>query len=594
MRKILKNPDAPAIEHEKIILNLLNYKEEEAYKILGDYLLDTEVIIPQHYIMNYKGEVIDTIKTLIPEHLAGRDPKYAEKIILQSLTKHYSYTELRERIFSALIRLSLEEKGANQLLTILWSESPPSDEAKKMLLEVINYLGPSAQSNHLFWFLFTPEYLTQDFPINFNTDIYQKLVDIQGEHNALLILIQAMVADLDKPITNWSTCKGNYLKVFNEDALELLLSRKAYLENHPFKDSVLENLHGVLRSVTQADDKDFLRTFDSDASTEDMQFFIGQWTDHILSRFLLRSRVLELLNDLNDPSAQHIIEIVQQVTNYQSIENLKKMEESIIESPFASLETLKKVEILVEIIDWDFEEILEGINFTRLDYVSNLLIKIPDILNIEQDKISKTDRDSTTNYREKLEKLLTSSCKEAVRQYYYRKAIVQQIYKIVAFHETLDKREKKYQQLALEHELTPMKMKMHFNTLNDLLLGQKKRLLQMLFSIDQYLLSSFIDKLNDALTRIYSYPSYYIIYKTNLNPQDPRKQRKIKEDPHITNKLITFYRYFEGMVNQENEWKRYDVVAYRRIDAVVDLINDFITHKGHIDFEIEYFNVENP
>ena len=219
-------------EQEQIILTLLNDQHNEAYLLLGEYLVSDEIIIPSRYIQNYKGEFLHSVRTLSPEHLArgiseGIDPKIIQNFLFDTLTKYYSYEELRDKIFSALTRLNLAQKGANHLLSIIWSEAPPITIAKEILFQMIDYVEDNVQSNHLYWFLFTPSnYLTQDFPGVLHFDIFEQLLTIHNEYQAILMLLQAMVAELNKNITNWDQYIGNYLKPFNEDAMAILLSQK--------------------------------------------------------------------------------------------------------------------------------------------------------------------------------------------------------------------------------------------------------------------------------------------------------------------------------------------------------------------------------
>ena len=61
-----------------------------------------------------------------------------------------------------------------------------------------------------------------------------------------------------------------------------------------------------------------------------------------------------------------------------------------------------------------------------------------------------------------------------------------------------------------------------------------------------------------------------------------------REDIRTADTLIQFYRYFDSIMEQESRSNTLTITSFRRVEAIMDLINDFISHVGIIDFDPEY------
>ena len=60
----------------------------------------------------------------------------------------------------------------------------------------------------------------------------------------------------------------------------------------------------------------------------------------------------------------------------------------------------------------------------------------------------------------------------------------------------------------------------------------------------------------------------------------------------LEQKLIAFYRTFDRLLEVEEKIKRYNSLCFRRVQGVLDIINDFITNPTIFDFTVQYINYE--
>lgn len=579
-RATLFAPTTSVEEREEIVLSLLAETSQESYRLLGDYLLWEEPGRPAQPIMNFKAEVVSGLKVLVVQHFMQGNPTQLTPVLIKMLQAYYSYEELRVSILKVLQRFGKASIAAQQVMNQVWQEALPSSIAALVFDDCILYLPENEAVNHTYWFLFTPEHLTHDFPTKFHPKVFEHLVKLKGKDEALFMLVHCMVDELNKRVVRWSEYVGDYLKAFSEDAFKVLRVYQASLVAHPSRAVLVEKLQFILEKMSQADDESFLRSFSPDQSGKE---FLKRWMDHIDSRRTLRDRVLLLLRDLGDPEAAHELELTGMVESYNSATPLRELLDD-----FQALDDLAavdesfvtKIEVLLLLLEWKFRDTLVSEDFSRLDLVRKLLGILVDL------------SVSTTKEASALVNLLATTAKEATNQYIFRKSVAQQIFSAPVFEERLVQREQKYHTLEAEPSFS---LGMKFNMLADLEQQQKKRFLQFLFRVeDQHLVTTFVDKLNDVLSRIYQYPQYFVVYRLKLKLFDPAQRKDNTTDDSLTDKLITFYRYLEWMMEQELQWKRFTVVAYRRVDAVIDLVNDFISYDGLVDFEPSYVNTEQP
>ncbi|MHA2366614.1 MAG: hypothetical protein ACXAC7_21840, partial [Candidatus Hodarchaeales archaeon] len=358
LRDLIFNLSTSPQEQEDIIRSLLSDSSDEAFNILGDYLITDLAGIPVKPIMNYKGELTSFLKCLVAERFNKcPDKEFAKKSLLNTLTKYYSFEELRKSIFDTLKTLNKAHQGAQHVLTVIWTTSPPEAPAKLILYELLPFIPENEQINHLYWFLFTPDYVTQDFPKNFNKGVYKRLLHLQDEPTAILMLIQAIYAGISKQITNWKDYLGDYLKIISEEAFPILYSKLEVLKSHQHKGIVIENMQKVLSVVYQADHEDFLRSYSSNLSDPFVKDFFTHWKEHINSRYKLRLTTNELLCKLEVESSCYNIEIINQAMKYKAIEDIKPLIREIeivfenIESITAESNIFTNIEILTEILE---------------------------------------------------------------------------------------------------------------------------------------------------------------------------------------------------------------------------------------------------
>lgn len=586
IRTLLFSSSISPQEQEEMIFVLINDEKTDAYEILGDFLSVNEYIQPLKSIMNYKGETISSLKPLVADHFAqATDIDFAQKILLNTLTKYYSYDELRKSIFNTLKKLKLAEIGAKHVLSLIWNVSPPIQIAKSILFELLPTISKNEQNNYLYWYLFTPAYVTQDFPTKFHNDIYEQLKTLQDKDTAVYMLIQAIYSEITKKISpdRWYEYLNDYLKIFRSAMQHV---GPELIKHHEFKEITISNIRKILSVVSSADSENFLHAYQPYSSEKLSKNYLNYWKNHIQSRFLMRTLISDLLVKLGDNTIQHEVEIVEKAQNFESSEKLKfliREIENTFENPTSMSQdsgVFTQIELLTEILEWRFDELLSTINFTRFDLISELLLKMPKLIDLIPQSSQLPDR---------ITQLLLITSQEAVNQFIVRKNLVQKVLMNETFHDQALKREEKYQKLSLEPTL---KLQMQFNLITDLTLKQKKRFLQFMFQIDQVRMREFLEKLNNVLNRIYNNPTYYVSFKLELSLPSERTLI-FREDIRLPDTLIKFYRYFEGMVDQEFDWKRFNIVGLRRIEAIMDLVNDFIAHLGIIDFDTVYYNTEN-
>jgi len=588
IREIVFNPSSSK-ELDEVIFSLLNDKSVESFAILGDYLTKTEIIQPTTPILNYKGDTINSLKVLIADHFVlAPDIEAAKDILLSSLTNFFTFDDLRKKIFNSLRKLNLTEIGAKHVLTLIWTTSPPIKTSKKIFFEVLPSISDNEKSNYLFWYLFTPEFVTQDFPTQFHPDIYKYLVRNRGESSAIYMLIQALFSEISKKISGWANYLGDYLTIFTNESLKIVHSKLQLILEHEFKDTIIENLQKILNVVNQADATSFLLTYTPHSDDPLSVNFIKHWKEHISSRLALRSKLIELLTDLDVDDSSHEKSIINQAIELKSSDKIKNMIreiEKIFESPADitnNSSIFTDIELLTEVLEWRFDELLTDFNFTRFDHISDFLLKMPNLINIIPENSQLPDT---------ITQLLLFTSQEAVHQYNFRKNLVQKIIMNQTFQEQAIKREEKYDQYGNE---SPDKLKMKFNLIIELIIKQKKRLLQFMFQVDQKILQSFFDKLNNVLKRICDQSDYYVIYKVKLKPAE--NSLIFREDIRTADTLIQFYRYFDNILEQELNSNKLTIMSFRRVEAVMDLINNFISHVGIIDFDPEYhqFDAKRP
>jgi hypothetical protein len=113
-----------------------------------------------------------------------------------------------------------------------------------------------------------------------------------------------------------------------------------------------------------------------------------------------------------------------------------------------------------------------------------------------------------------------------------------------------------------------------------------------MFAIDQEWMKKFVKKINLAITKILRETDFSITFK-------PRFKRislngvlftDFRMSPLIEDDIRNFYRLIDDALSKERFLMRYNNVSFRRIETIIDVINEFITSPETYEFEIKYFN----
>jgi hypothetical protein len=257
---------------------------------------------------------------------------------------------------------------------------------------------------------------------------------------------------------------------------------------------------------------------------------------------------------------------------------LKKLQKNNIENNREKFDY--DLTILVEFMEWQFYQIFS--NSQQFDRISSQLFHLSD----ELFHIGKREKETIFGT---YINLVAQTIKEISSQYQFRKAIYNRTKEIYVIRNRYIQREEKFH----EHGLNPLpKREMEFNSLIDIIQHQKSRFLKLMFAIDQDWMKRFVKKINQALTKILTETDLSITFK-------PRFKRislngvlfsDFRMSPLIEDDIRTFYRLFDNILNKEQLLKRYNNISFRRIETIIDVVNEFITSPETYEFEIKYLN----
>ncbi|MHA1989837.1 MAG: hypothetical protein ACW981_03175 [Candidatus Hodarchaeales archaeon] len=589
--KQYKNP----IDLYLLIDDLIQEKDNpEFIDVLAELFLDPIDILQNKPMINYKGEILDKSILGIPGHLAFLGKLFPEKMqyikncFVIAIKEYYTYPLIVKEILKASEDLQFSKEITEIINTFIWTNSPPIFHVKDVLLEISNYASSDNQENFLFWLIFTPDIVSQDFALNFHKDVFELLIEKLGVNRASLLLYHAILQEIQKNIIDWSILPKNYLNPFNV-ALNLILDKHIDNITEDFSIERKEILNNILKHFEQSDSEHFLLSFDPINDTEFTNNFISYWKSHLLSRSEFRKNLLMILKFENDSQAKRQLEIIKDSSNFteEDFRNflllletmfLKKLQKNNIENNREKFDY--DLTILVEFMEWQFYQIFS--NSQQFDRISSQLFHLSD----ELFHIGKREKETIFGT---YINLVAQTIKEISSQYQFRKAIYNRTKEIYVIRNRYIQREEKFH----EHGLNPLpKREMEFNSLIDIIQHQKSRFLKLMFAIDQDWMKRFVKKINQALTKILTETDLSITFK-------PRFKRislngvlfsDFRMSPLIEDDIRTFYRLFDNILNKEQLLKRYNNISFRRIETIIDVVNEFITSPETYEFEIKYLN----
>jgi hypothetical protein len=582
MRSILFESNAGAQEREEILLLLLNDNSEEANSIFIDYLKYDSETIPINPVFNFRGEFISGIKALLVNKIARINKPEIKTLLFFLLGRYYLFSEMRQTLVNALSNefFNAKEQAISIVFTQASQENIPINIYIDLLSEYIKQLSDKIKLSYLTSVLLSPDFVSSDFPTKFNKIIFDILVSIKGEKESLFILLQSMADKSTRPNKNYY--QKDYLIPYHE-SLDFLNNKAEILLEHEKKKDIISYLRKILSTVSQSEDEQFLLSYNEEKISSDR--FLTFWHNSIETRSKLRKELLNILVLLKDESSQHEMTLIEFQKSYSNLDEIKVVYKELGEiTDLTDLQNINefifKLEILLEILEWSFIEILDTKDYTKFDIIKAILVRVNTL-------VQKQHKDANTQH---ILNLLKTTTEEAINQYLFRQSVVQKIVKSEEFLLKLQQREVKYVKMELE----PVHMlNMKFNNVKDLAEKQKKRFNQLIGNFNSNLMMDFLSKLNDVVMRIGSLPHYYVMFKPRLrvyNANYAKKDSKLIIDD-LQDRLSLFYRNFDAMLSATLQMQ-ISIIAYRRIDAIIDLINDFLSYNGLIDFEVEYFAIQ--
>ena len=306
------------------------------------------------------------------------------------------------------------------------------------------------------------------------------------------------------------------------------------------------------------------------------------------TRMTIRKILLELIRFEGDTaSAQSLLVIEMAGSLVKSrIEQITLALKELIEKH--SLERWQPVylDVLLEALEWQFYQVFE--NAILLDEIASVMEQINNEISKyfnDNSRISRTD--PLINFLE----MLRLTFKEAINRYSYRKSLFLVYQGRAQIRIALQKREETYQKYDSE---SLEKRLVDFNSFLDLIQIQKSRITKLMFSMDQEKIVNFFSRLEEALIRIVDYPMYSIKFIPRLGKLNSSQRivETFNYSSMLEQKLIAFYRTFDRLLEVEEKIKRYNSLCFRRVQGVLDIINDFITNPTIFDFIVQYINYE--
>ena len=581
LRAILFDTNVDAKEREGVLLSLLNDQSEEVTQIFTDYLKNDTEKKPINPVFNYRGEFISGIKTLLVSKVARVKTTETKNLLFFLLGKYYLFSEMRNSLLNALTNeFNAKEQALSVIFTQASQENIPINIYNDLLDEYLNFLPDKTKMSYLTNILLSPDFVSSDFPTKFNKSILDQIRDLRNISEAIFILIQTMADKCTRPNKNYY--QKDYLVPYHE-AMDYINERSDLLFEHSKKNDIITYLRKISSSVSQSEDEQFLLSYNEEKISSDK--FLEYWSNSIETRARLRIELLNLLVLLKDESAQHEMTLLEFQKNYSNLDEIKSVYKEIGDiTDLSDLQNMNefifKLEILLEIIEWSFIEILETLDYTKFDIIKAILVRVNGL-------VQKQHPDAKTQH---IFDLLKTTTDEAVNQYLFRQSVVQKIIKSEEFLLKLQQREVKYAKMEIE----PVHMlNMKFNNIKDLAEKQKKRFNQLIGNFNSNLMMDFLSKLNDVVARIASLPQYYVMFKPRLRVFNANYAKKetdfVIDDLH--DRLSIFYRNFDAMISASLQLP-ITIISYRRIDCIIDLINDFLSYNGLIDFETEYFALQ--
>jgi hypothetical protein len=591
--KQYKNP----IDLYLLIEDLIQEKNNHEYiDVLAELFLDPIDILQNKPMINYKGEILDKSLLGIPGHLAflaklfPEKKQYIKNCFVIAIKEYYTYLLIVKEILKASEDLQFSKEITEIINTFIWTDSPPIFHVKDVLLEISNYASFDNQENFLFWLIFTPDVVSQDFALNFHKDVFELLIKKLGINRASLLLYHAILQEIQKNIIDWSILPKNYLNPFNE-ALNLILENYINKTTEDFLIERKEILNSIIKYFEQSDSEHFLLSFDPINDTEFTNNFVSYWKNHLISRSKFRKNLLLILKYENDSQAKRQLEIIKDSSNLTEEEFkkflllletkfLKELQRNNIENNREKFD--KDLAILVEFMEWQFYQIFS--DSRQFDRISSQLFHLSDELFLIGKKEEETIFSNYIN-------LVAETIKEVSSQYQFRKAIYKRTKEISVIRNRYIQREEKFR----EHGLNPFpKREIEFNSLIDIIQHQKSRFLKVMFAIDQEWMKRFVKKIIQALTKILTEIDLSITFK-------PRFKRislngvlfaDFRMSPLIEDDIRTFYRLLDNILYKEQLLKRYNNISFRRVETIIDVVNEFITSPETYEFEIKFVNHE--
>lgn len=579
----LFDSNASAKEKEEIILSLLNDSSPEVLPIFTDYLKLENEVNPINPIFNYRGEFISGIKTLLISKVAHNEKPETKNFLFNLLGKYYLFAEMRNALLNTLAN---EFKAREQALSVIFTQASQENIPISIYLDLLSeYLIQLPEKSRLSFVtntILTPDVISSDFPTKFNKNMVDKVINLKDQKEALFIILQSMADKCTRP--NKDYYQKDYLVPFHE-ALAYVTEFTDLLAEHERIKDLISYLRKILSSVSQSEDEQFLLSYNESKISADR--FIRYWHNCIETRSKLRKELLNLLVLLKDESSQHEMTLIEFQKNFADLDDIKTVYREL--GDITDLTDLKnmnefifKLEILLEILEWSFIEILDTTDTdnTKFDIIKAIMQRVNTL-------VQRQHTDAKTQH---IMDLLKTTTEEAINQYLFRQSVVQKVIKSEEFLLKLQQREVKY----LKMEMEPIHMlNMKFKNVEVMADKQKKRFNQLIGNFNANLIMDFLSKLNDVVMRIANLPHYYVIFKPRLrvyNANYAKKDNNLILDD-LQDRLSIFYRNFDAMISSTLQLP-ISILAFRRMDAIIDLINDFLSYNGLVDFEVEYYTAQ--
>ena len=555
LRATLFDTNVEAKEREGILLSLLNDPAEEATKIFIDYLKNDSEKTPINPVFNYRGEYVSGIKALLISKIARDKTPQTKNLLFFLLGKYYLFTEMRNSLINTIgSEFSAKEQAISIIFTQASQEKIPIYIYLDLLNEYLKQLREKSKVTYLTGIILSPDFVSSDFPTKFNLSVLKHFMDLKSEKEAIFNLVQTMADKCTRPNKNYY--QKDYLLPYHE-AMRLINEKIDLLDQHERKNDLINYFRKILASVSQSEDEQFLLGYNEEKIASDR--FISYWHYSIDTRAKLRKEILNILVFMKDDESQHemtLLEFQKKYTNLDEIKNVYKEIGDITDlSDLQNInEFIFKLEILLEILEWSFIEILENLDYTKFDIIKAILQRV-NVL------VQKQHPDAKMQH---IFDLLKTTTDEAVNQYLFRQSVVQKIIKSEEFLLKLQQREVKYAKMEIE----PIHLvNMKFKNVMDLAEKQKKLFNQLIGNFNSELIMDLLQKLNDVVLRIGSLPHYYVMFKPRLriyNANYAKKEtRLVVED--LQDRLAIFYRNIDAMISATLKLQ-FSMISYRRID----------------------------